>query len=95
MLGGELCVALRRIDAHAENHRVLRKDFAVMVADTASLGGATGRVVFGVEIQDDFFATKAGEAYGLAVAKGSAHGCGGEIGGWIAGLEVSIHRHRV
>ena len=72
----ELRVARQRVDAHAINQRSLSKDGSVVVAHAAGLRGASGRVVFRVEKEDDAFAAKAGEADGLGFPVGSAY-CGG------------------
>ena len=91
VLRDELRVARGRVDAHAINQRSLGEDASVVVAHAAGLRGASGCVVFRVEIEDDAFTMKAGEAYGLAFSAGSAH-CGG-VESWsdIAGLQGVFH----
>lgn len=76
VLGNELRMASRRVDANAIDERALGEDRSVIVAHAAGLRGASGRVVFRVEIEDDAFTTKAGEADGLAFSVGSSY-CGG------------------
>lgn len=91
VLRDELGVARGRVDAHAINQRSLGEDGSVVVAHAAGLRGASGCVVFRVEIENDAFAVKAGEADGLAFSVGSAH-CGGvEIWSDIAGLQGVFH----
>ena len=91
MLRYELRVARGRVDAHAINQRSLGEDGSVVVAHAAGLRGASGCVVFRVEIEDDAFTVKAGEADGLAFSVGCAH-CGGmEIWSDIAGLQGVFH----
>lgn len=91
VLRDELRVARGRVDAHAINQRSLGEDASVVVAHAAGLRGASGCVVFRVEIEDDAFTAKAGEADGLAFSVGSAH-CGGmEIWSEIVGLQGVFH----
>ena len=87
----ELRVARGRVDAHAINQRSLGEDACVVVAHGAGLCGASGRVVFRVEIEDDAFAAKAGEADGLPFSVGSAYCVGMEIWSDIAGLQGVFH----
>ena len=66
-------------------------DFGDPVAEGTGFFGAAGRIVFRVEIEDDDFIAKAGEADGLAFSVGSSH-CGGmEIWSDIAGLQGVFH----
>ena len=94
MLGEEFGVALRRINADAENQGVLGEDFGMPVADATGLRGASGRVILWIKIENDFFAAKAGEADGLAFGEGVANCYGGEIWSGIAGLEFGFHEGR-
>lgn len=91
VLGNELRMACRRVDAHAINERALGEDRSVIVAQGAGLCGASGCVIFRVEIEDDDFATKAGEADGLGFSVGSADCNGMKIWSDIAGLQGVIH----
>lgn len=91
VLRDELRVARGRVDAHAINQRTLGEDGSVVVAHAASLRGASGRVVFRVEIEDYAFAAKAGEADGLAFSVVSAD-CGGmEVRSDIADMQGVFH----
>lgn len=91
VLRDEFRVARGRVDAHAINQRSLGEDGSVVVAHGAGLCGASGSVVFRVEIEGDAFAEKAGEADGLTFSVGSAY-CGGmEIWSDIAGLQGVFH----
>src|SRR2546422_7241670 len=54
----ELHVALRVVPAHAEDDRTLRCDASEVVPETARFLRATGRVVFRVEVEDDFLAVE-------------------------------------
>ena len=91
VLRDELRVARGRVDAHAINQRSLGDDGSVIVAHAAGLRGASGCVVFRVEIEYHDFTTKAGEADGLGFSVGSTDCNGMKIWSNIAGLQGVIH----
>ena len=67
MLRLELLVAGGAVHADAHDGVALLAQFAVVVAQAASLSRAAGGVVFGVEIEDEFLSTELTEADLLSV----------------------------
>jgi hypothetical protein len=76
----ELGVALDGVGADAEEEGFLF-DLGPGVAEGAGLGGASGGVVFGVEVQDDFLAAEVAEGEGGVRWVAAADDGGGEVGG--------------
>src|SRR5947209_17558336 len=66
----EFHMALRVVAAHAEDDRSLRRDASKVVAETARFLRATGRVVFRVEIEDDFLAAEVFQGDLLSAVRG-------------------------
>ncbi len=91
VFGDELRVALRGVDADAED-RGLAREVAPRIAQSAGLRGAAGRVVFRIEIKDDVLAFEVGEFHRLPIAVTAADGGGVKRGRFAAGLELLVHR---
>src|SRR5437899_10552550 len=63
-------MALRFVAAHAEHDRPLRGHPAEIVAEAARFLRASGRVVFRIEVEDDFLATEVSQRHLTSVVRG-------------------------
>ena len=54
------------VGADTEHDRAARLELAPGVSDPARLSRATGRVVLGIEVEDDRLAAQVGELHGLS-----------------------------
>src|SRR5688572_22261676 len=77
-LGLEALVRLYAVARHAVDGAAALLELGIEVAELLPLGGATGGVVLGIEVEDDGSALGAGEAESLAAGSGQL-----EVGCWL------------
>ena len=67
ILLGEFDVRCRAVAADADDHDILLLECLVCARKCASLTGAAGGIILGIEIHDDLFSKEVGKRYGIAV----------------------------
>jgi hypothetical protein len=83
-LFGEALVVLRRVEADAEDLRVLSLVLRVEVPEPGTFPRSAGGVGFRIEPEHDLLAAQVAELHAIAEVIGNV-----EIRGWIAGIEHS------
>jgi hypothetical protein len=82
----EVCMRFSRICAHAQKDSASLFELGVFITKGARFFGATGSRIFGVEVENDVFASKTGQGNNSAVT-----GCSGKIGREIAFLQFHLN----
>src|SRR5574343_1365505 len=78
LLGLEVFVRFQAVAGDAEDDGAGGGEFGMQVAEVLAFGGAAGRAVLGVEVDDDHLAGLGGGVEGRAAGRGQ-----GEVGDWL------------